>query len=110
ATHAELTLAIKTVLSGGRYLSPGVSERVIQGYLESKRASHSLSRWDSLTQREKEVLKLVAEGYKNKEIADFLCISTKTVEKHRTNLITKLDIHNLPALTKYAIDRGLVTK
>jgi DNA-binding NarL/FixJ family response regulator len=60
--------------------------------------------------REKEILKLIAEGYKNKQIAEFLCISLKTVEKHRDNLIKKLDLHNVASLTTYAMERGLVTK
>jgi DNA-binding NarL/FixJ family response regulator len=67
------------------------------------------SAWDTLTKREREILKLIAEGYKNKEIAGDLCISVKTVEKHRANLMEKLDLHNAQALTAYAIDRGLVS-
>jgi DNA-binding NarL/FixJ family response regulator len=68
------------------------------------------SSWDIITQREKEVLKLVGEGYKNKEIADCLCVSVKTVEKHRSNIMRKLDIHTASALTGYAIEKGLVTR
>jgi len=63
-----------------------------------------------LTQREREVLKLIGEGYKNKEIADYLCISIKTVEKHRANIMQKLDLHTASALAAYAVERGLVTK
>jgi DNA-binding NarL/FixJ family response regulator len=55
-------------------------------------------------------LKLIAEGYKNKEIADFLCISVKTVEKHRANLMQKLDLHSVSTLTALAIEKGLITK
>ena len=64
--------------------------------------------WERLTPREREVLKLVAEGSKNREIADFLCISLKTVEKHRDSLMKKLDLHSAAALTAYAIEKGLV--
>jgi DNA-binding NarL/FixJ family response regulator len=110
ATHAELILAIKNVMSGKSYLSPGVSEKVIEGYLEGKKGSRSLSSWETLSQREREVLKLIAEGYKNKEIAEDLCISLKTVEKHRANLMKKLDLHNAAALTIYAVDKGLVNR
>ncbi|MGD2126131.1 MAG: response regulator transcription factor [Desulfobacteraceae bacterium] len=110
ATHSELVMAIMNVLGGKRYLSPGISERVIEGYLEGKQVLKSESAWDNLTQREREILKLIAEGYKNKEIADYLCISLKTVEKHRTNLMNKLDLHNIAALTALAIEKGLVTK
>ena len=110
ATHAELVLAIKNVMKGKFYLSPGVSEKVIEGYLEGKEGTVPDSPWETLSQREREVLKMIAEGYKNKEIAEDLCISLKTVEKHRANLMKKLDLHNAAALTVYAMQKGLVTK
>jgi two-component system response regulator NreC len=110
ATHDELIMAIKNVMGGKSYLSPGVSEKVIEGYLEGKGNSRSVSSWETLSQREREVLKLIAEGYKNKEIAEDLCISLKTVEKHRANLMKKLDLHNAAALTVYAVERGLVSR
>jgi two-component system response regulator NreC len=109
-THAELVSAIRHVLSGKRYLSPGVSEKVIEGYLEEKRIVKTRTAWDTLTKREREILKLIAEGYKNKEIADYLCVSLKTVEKHRTNLMKKLDIHNVATLTAFAMEKDLVNK
>ena len=65
---------------------------------------------ETLTQREREILKLIAEGHKNKEIADYLFISLKTVEKHRANLMKKLGLHNAAALTAYALERGLLDK
>ena len=108
ATHEELVLAIKNVMGGKSYLSPGVSEKVIEGYLEGKESNRSP--WETLSQREREVLKLIAEGYKNKEIAEDLCISLKTVEKHRANLMKKLDLHNAAALTVYAMQKGLVNR
>jgi DNA-binding NarL/FixJ family response regulator len=110
STHAELVLAVKNVLSGKHYISPGISEKVIEGYLEGKKALKTKSSWETLTQREREILKLIAEGYKNKEIGNYLCISPKTVEKHRANLMEKLDLHNVQALTAFAIEKGLVTK
>ncbi len=110
ASHSELAMAIKSVLAGKRYLSPAVSEKVIEGYIEGRKTVKEKSAWETLTQREREVLKLIAEGYKNKEIADYLCISLKTVEKHRANLIDKLDLHNTAALTAFAVDKGLVTR
>ena len=110
ATHTELVMAIKSVLMGKRYLSPGISEKVIEGYLEGRRTLKSRSPWDTLTQREREILKLVAEGYKNKDIADYLCISVKTVETHRANLMKKLDLHNVSALTAFAMEKGLTTR
>jgi len=111
ASHAELMMAIESVLSGKAYLSPGASAKVIEGYLEGRRAGmKSRSSWETLTQRERQVLKLIAEGYKNKEIADYLCISVKTVEKHRANLMKKLDLHNISALTSFAAEKGLIGK
>ncbi len=110
ATHGELVIAIKNVMAGKAYLSPGVSDKVIEGYLEGKEGTPSVSAWETLSQREREVLKLIAEGYKNKEIAGDLCISLKTVEKHRANLMKKLDLHNAAALTVYAVEKGLVSR
>ena len=110
ASHSELLVAIKSVLSGKRYISPGISGKVLEGYLGDRETLKSSSSWDSLTQREREILKLVGEGYKNKEIADYLCISAKTVEKHRSNIMEKLDLHTASALTAYAIKKGLVTE
>lgn len=110
ATHVELLMAIENILQGKSYLSPAVSKRVIEGYVEGKKSLECKSTFDMLTQREKEILKLIAEGYKNKEIADCLCISIKTVDKHRTNLMKKLDLHNVSALTTFAIDKGLVVR
>lgn len=109
ATHDELLMAISHVLNGKRYLSPSVSEKVIVGYLEGKKSLKPASPWESLTQREREILKLIAEGFKNKEVADYLCISLKTVEKHRANLMKKLDLHNTSSLTVYAMEKGLIT-
>jgi DNA-binding NarL/FixJ family response regulator len=110
ATHAELLEAIRIILSGKRVLSPGISEKVIEGYLDGRRKAALKSSWDTLTRREREILKLIGEGYKNREIAEFLCISPKTVEKHRANIMDKLNLHNASALTAYAIEKGLVTK
>jgi len=108
ATHVELLLAIQNVLKGKTYLSPSVSNTVIEGYLEGKEDQIPSPRLGLLSPREREVLKLIAEGYKNKEIAADLFISLKTVEKHRANLMKKLDLHNAAALTSFAIEKGLV--
>ena len=110
STHAELVMAVKKVLSGKQYISPEISEKVIEGYLEGKKTLKSQTSWETLTQREREILKLIAEGYKNKEIAEDLCISVKTVEKHRANLMEKLDLHSIQALTAFAIEKGLVSR
>lgn len=110
ADYSEFLLAIRNVLMGKHYLSPEISGKVIEGYLKGQQDHATLTVWDTLTSREREILKLVGEGYKNREIADDLCISLKTVEKHRENLMKKLDLHTASALTSYAIEKGLVTK
>jgi DNA-binding NarL/FixJ family response regulator len=110
ATHRELILAIRSVLREKRYLSPDISAKVIEGYIDGRKAVKSTSSWESLTLREREILKLIAEGRKNKEIADILFLSAKTVAKHRANLMSKLDLHSASALTAYAMERGLLSK
>jgi DNA-binding NarL/FixJ family response regulator len=110
ADQAELRMAIKNVMEGRRYLSPGISGKVINGYLGGKEMIRKKSVLDRLTKRELEILKLIAEGYKNREVAGFLFISLKTVEKHRANLMKKLDLHNASALTAFAIEKGIVDK
>lgn len=108
ATHDELRVAVRSVLNGKTYLSPDISGKVINGYLGAGNSLAPSSVWDSLTHREREVLKLVAEGHPNKFIANYFCLSVKTVEKHRSNLMKKLDLHNASTLTAYAIEKGLV--
>ncbi|MGD9307885.1 MAG: response regulator transcription factor [Desulfosarcina sp.] len=108
ASRQELMIAVDSVLSGKSYISPGISNQVMVGYLAGRKKLKDCSRWDTVTQREREVLKLLAEGNSNKKIGEYLNISVKTVEKHRANLIGKLDLHNVAQLTAYAIEKGLV--
>jgi DNA-binding NarL/FixJ family response regulator len=108
--HNELSLAIRNVLEGKYFISPEISGKIIGGYLQGKRPDKLLTPWETLTLRERSILKLIAEGYRNKDIADFLCISVKTVEKHRANLMQKLDLHNISDLTALAIEKGLITR
>ena len=110
ANRDELTTAIRKVLEGKRYLSPDVSGKVIEGYLEGKTALRKKTSWDTLTPREREILKLIAEGYKNREMAEALFISPKTVQKHRANLMEKLNLHNAVALTVFAIEKGIIDR
>jgi len=107
-THTELLTAIKNLLAGKSYISPSVSGKVLEGYIEGRQALKKETSWESLTKREKEVLKLVAEGYSSVEIGQFLNISPKTADKHRANIMNKLNLHSAPALTAYAIEKGLV--
>jgi DNA-binding NarL/FixJ family response regulator len=107
ASQDELLMAVRTVIGGQPYLSPGISASVIAGYLDGKKAD-AATPLAVLTKREREVLKLVAEGYKNRETADILGVSIKTVEKHRASLMKKLDLHNAAAVTALAVRCGLV--
>ena len=108
ASRDELRVAIRSVLNGKTYLSPDISSRVVTGYLGAGKSNSMASIWETVTHRERQVLKLVAEGHSNKYIAEYLCLSVKTVEKHRSNLMRKLDLHNASALTAFAIEKGLV--
>jgi DNA-binding NarL/FixJ family response regulator len=108
ATHEELRVAIRSVLNGKTYLSPDISNQVVSVYLGGGKSTGISSAWESVTQRERQVLKLVAEGRANRFIAEFLGLSIKTVEKHRSNLMRKLDLHNASMLTSFAIEKGLL--
>jgi two-component system response regulator NreC len=108
AEHAELLLAMRSVLKDKRYLSPDVSGGVIDGYLSGAKGPAPDSLWETLTARERQVLKLIAEGRKSREIADILCISEDTVAKHRAHIMRKLDLHSASALTAYALEKGLI--
>ncbi len=108
SSQDELLKAIHVVISGKTYISPGITGIVMEGFLDGRRKLKKTTTWNSLTQREREVLKLVAEGYTSKEVAGFLCISPKTVERHRSNIMNKLDLHNISELTAFAIGKGLV--
>jgi len=107
SSHAELMIAVNTVMDGKSYLSPMVAEKIIVGYLNGSDVD-AKSPWEALTARERVVLKLIAEGQQNKKIATYLSISVKTVEKHRANIMRKLNLHNAALLTAYAIERNLI--
>jgi len=109
SSREELRVAILSVLEGKKYISPGVADNVLEGYLDGRKTLKSKSALDTVTEREKEILKLLGEGYQNKEIADLVHISVKTVEKHRANIMAKLDLHNAAALTAFAFEHGLIT-
>jgi len=110
SSREELRMAIRAVLDGKRYISPGIAGQVLEGYVRHSQELKPKSAWDSVTHREKEVLKLLAEGHTNKEIAEMLHISAKTVEKHRASLMNKLDLHNAASLAAYAAEQGLIWK
>lgn len=110
SSYAELRTAIHRVAQGQTYLSPMIADKVLSGYLGKQSPFPGEdSPWQKLSDREREVLKLVAEGATSKEIAENLCISVRTVEKHRASFMSKLNLRTTAALTAYAIKHELVT-
>jgi DNA-binding NarL/FixJ family response regulator len=103
----DLVEACRAAMRGEPFLYPGAMTPLIRGYLQRARTDRPL-REEMLTPREQEVVKLIAEGYSSKQIADALVISEKTVERHRANILEKLGMHDRVELTRYAIRRGLV--
>ena len=104
----ELVIAIGSVLNGKNYLSPSICDRVISGYLSAVEKKRLKPSWNVLTRRERQVIGMIAQGLKTREIAEELSLSPKTVEKHRTNMMNKLDLHSVSAVTVYAIQTGLI--
>ena len=105
ALGSELISAIRAVNKGESFLYPSAATALIQDYLHQVEEEP----YDSLTGREREILKLIAEGHTSRDIASMLFISLKTVLGHRTKIMKKLDLHNRTELIKYAIRKGLVT-
>jgi two-component system, NarL family, response regulator NreC len=110
ANYSELITAARTVLKGKHYLSPEISGNLIQGYLEGKGAPQRKPPGEMLSKREREIVSLIAEGQTNKQMADRLCISVKTVETHRYKIMTKLNVHNAASLITVAMERGLIRR
>jgi DNA-binding NarL/FixJ family response regulator len=104
----ELLLAVRAASQGEIYLSPTISDSVMTILMTPRTSEGSDSPTELLSPREREVLQLIAEGHTNTAIAEMLTISVKTVEKHRANLMTKLNVHDLPGLIRTAIKHGLI--
>ncbi len=108
AAPDELVSAIRAAGRGEVFLYPSLAGRLVKDYLQRGPAGESEAQNDDLTPREQEVLTLIAEGYSNNEIADRLVISAKTVDRHRENIMRKLNLHNRVELVKYALRKGLI--
>ena len=108
ATALDLVSAILTVYRGDCFLYPSIAKTVVDDYLQAIRHPRSPDPYDMLTYREREVLKLLAEGHKSREIANLLNIAVKTALGHRTNMMRKLGIHNRTELVKCAIRKHLI--
>ena len=106
-TTEDLVSAVRAVAEGGRVLQPKTLEVVLKDYVQRVGETHPRRGADELTAREREVLKLIAEGNTNQDIAELLCLSRKTVETHRGNIMDKLDLHKVTDLVKYAIREGM---
>jgi len=108
ASKEELLRALESVLAGEHFISPMIDYNIEEQTEDSSDADKTTI-WQSTTPRERQVLKLIAEGHTNNEIADMLFISVKTVETHRSNLMKKIGAHNASKLTAYAMRKGLVS-
>lgn len=105
AAAEELINAIRAVASGGVYLDPTLAGKVVTGYVGSRRLKGT-AQGNHLSEREAEVLRLVAWGYTNKEIGSYLTISVKTVETHKANILEKLDLRSRVEMVRYALRQG----
>ena len=108
ATASDLVSAVLTVYRGGYFLYPSVAKTMVDDYFQRIRHPGSPDPYDRLTHREREVFKLIAEGHKSREIANFLDIAVKTALGHRTRLMRKLDVHKQTELIKCAIRKNLI--
>ncbi len=110
STSTELVLALRAVAAGSTFLSPSISQILISDYVRRAESQESDGEiLGLLTPREREVLQLIARGLSNRQIAERLHISVKTVETHRGNMMQKLDVHDRAGLIKFAIDSGLIS-
>jgi two-component system, NarL family, response regulator NreC len=108
ASSAELVRAVREAVAGHRYLSPPLSEPAIAAYLEKANAGEAADAYESLSNREREILKLAAEGFTTSVIASRLFLSPRTVESHRSNFMRKLNLHSQTDLIRFALQRGLL--
>ena len=105
---SDVLEAIRAVHRGEYFLSSKIRAEVIGTYLQSRREKPAVRGYDLLSEREQQVFRLLVEGNSTNQVADVLCVSPKTVEKHRTNVMKKLDLHDLVAMVKYAVKIGII--
>jgi DNA-binding NarL/FixJ family response regulator len=108
AASSELSAGIRSVYRGDSYLSPSVTRLLVENYQHAAGERTNRDPYNNLTGREREVLKLLAEGRSTQEISEMLIITPKTVEGHKTNLMAKLGVHNRVELVKYALRKGII--
>lgn len=108
-SYSEVLMAIRSVVVGRTFLAAAIAGAVVSAYLNPKRdVEPKRLGLNCLTSREQQVLKLISEGRRNREIAQFLSLSVKTVERHRANIMGKLNLHNTAALTAFALEKSLL--
>ena len=108
-SSSELITALRVVWSGDVFLYPTMAKKLLSDYLQRVRTGQDKESYDGLTNREREILKLIAEGHTNQKIADLLVISLATVQTHRAHIMAKLGLRSPTELIKYAIRRGFIT-
>lgn len=108
APDVDLISAIRTISQGAAYLYPSATKLLIQEFFHRIRNGEDVEKFNVLTEREQEILSLIAKGYSNKEIAELLVVSVKTVETHKTKIMEKLHLKTRPELVRYAIKKGLL--
>lgn len=108
-TSRELISAIRAVYQGDVYLYPSIARMLVGDYLQRVKSGEEKTSYDGLTPREREILRYIAEGRQNREIAQLLFISVRTVQAHRSNLMEKLGAHDRTQLVKYAIRKGIIS-
>jgi two-component system response regulator NreC len=108
APDQDLIAAIRQVASGAAYLSPSATKSLIQEFLQRVQKGEDVEHYQVLTDREQEILTLIAKGYSNKEIAELLVVSVKTIETHKAKIMEKLHLKTRPELVRYAIKKGLL--
>ena len=108
STESDIIKAIHAAISGDTYLSPPISRMVVEGYVSMRQDSPQEDLYSTLTNREREVFQMIAEGLSTREISETLCISLSTVKTHRANIMEKLEINNLSQLIQFAIRVGIV--
>ena len=109
SADADLMVGVASVAAGKSFFSPAVARVMLDEYVRHLAAKGVVDRYESLSEREREIFQLVAEGHSNKEVADMLSVSTATVETHRAHILQKLDVHNTAELVLYAVRRGVIS-
>ena len=109
SADTDLIRAVTDVAAGRSFFSPAVAKVMLDDYVRHLAGKGIVDRFDALSEREREIFQLVAEGHSNKEIADLLSISPATVETHRAHILQKLDVHNTAELVLYAVRRGVIS-